>query len=422
MLFRAETVTLESETTKTFNLHSDRDRSRNGLKGCFLRDFSQDFPPPGVGDLSDIKTPVWKGRMRRSVSDSNLLLTVCRQKVKYQEMVQVPVCAEKQNEVAVNLYDSIMTILIWIAWKSGYSEEPTLSLSGTTRDLIKIYFILLLVCQPQAVTCCGTGKYYYDGQCCWMCAPGTKVLKHCTELFGTTCVPCTGGEYTEHPNGLEKCLKCKACDPELGLQIKLECIYTRNTLCEIKEGYYCLDKSCQMGGKHKTCLPGEGVKEKGTHFKDTVCEHCPDGKYSSSNSSTEECKDWTKCEFNHVQVKSGSSSTDVVCAKSKLPIILGIVSPLIVILIAVTVGLLIYKKRKIKRNKHSDDEETANKSQREDLLKDKTKQNNKPTPETGGYPQEDSANPNRNPLQKQSPLSLGKSDTSFYHHPSVGGM
>ncbi|XP_072888582.1 tumor necrosis factor receptor superfamily member 14-like isoform X3 [Hemitrygon akajei] len=170
-------------------------------------------------------------------------------------------------------------------------------------------------------------------------------------MTGTTCNPCTSGEYMEHPNGLEKCFKCKICDAELGLQVKQNCTYTHNTICKPREGYYCID-SCQMARKHTACSPGEGVKKKGTPFNDTVCEKCPHGTFSSEASTTEECKNWTVCETLKLkQVEPGSAEADVKCKAERN----GIVTVHVVVTIALVgiflgiVAYVLWRKHKHKQ-------------------------------------------------------------------------
>ncbi|XP_072888597.1 tumor necrosis factor receptor superfamily member 5-like [Hemitrygon akajei] len=121
---------------------------------------------------------------------------------------------------------------------------------------------------------------------------------------------------------------------KLGLQVKQDCTYSRNTICEPREGYYCID-SWQVARKHTECPPGKGVKEKGTPFKDTVCEKCPDGTFSSEASTTEECKNWTVCEtLNLKQVEPGSAEADVKCeAVSNLSKVAFYVVPIILVVI-----------------------------------------------------------------------------------------
>ncbi|XP_067826489.1 tumor necrosis factor receptor superfamily member 5-like isoform X2 [Heptranchias perlo] len=323
-------------------------------------------------------------------------------------MVRVPFNAEKLNTVAVIVHVSLVTILIDISmdYIRGWCEERKLPFSGTRKgEIKKICLILSLVIHSAG--CCGSGEYNIQGECCSMCPPGNIVYRHCTGDIGTTCKPCTSGEYVEHPNGFEKCLKCKACDRELGLEIEHECIYTRNTVCVPREGYYCAqreERGCQLGRKHSTCPPGKGVKGKATHFKDTVCVECPLGTYSSNDSSTEACKNWSKCEeLNQNQVKPGSSFTDVECEK-KTNLAAIIVPVLILILIlAVILFALIWMKKYKKSRRHSDAERAQAEKQVPLIInqskKEKTDQGglSTPTPETQCHPSansENTTNPN----------------------------
>ncbi|XP_041061959.1 tumor necrosis factor receptor superfamily member 5-like isoform X4 [Carcharodon carcharias] len=168
----------------------------------------------------------------------------------------------------------------------------------------QICFILLLVHYLQVVVCCGQGEYTINGQCCSMCSPGTIVLNHCTTDFGTVCKPCTTGEYIDHPNGLEKCFKCAACD-------------------------------------------------QGTDFTDTVCELCPEGTYSGTDSSTEACEKWTNCkERNQNQVKLGTSSTDTICGtKTNLVTIL---VPVVITVLIIACAVVFIWKRNRRHPKHED--------------------------------------------------------------------
>uniref|UniRef100_A0AAY4BCP2 TNFR-Cys domain-containing protein n=1 Tax=Denticeps clupeoides TaxID=299321 RepID=A0AAY4BCP2_9TELE len=139
-------------------------------------------------------------------------------------------------------------------------------------------------------------------------------VEYCTEYSSTSCIPCiTGQTYMNEPNGLSSCFRCKSCDSGQGLLIKDKCTITRNTVCDLHPGYYCVSYSgegeCNFGEKHQKCGPGQRVKtpgnEKdnpqefnvlepdvlvllhnfclctGTKSADTVCEECPDGFYST---------------------------------------------------------------------------------------------------------------------------------------------
>ncbi|XP_078061716.1 uncharacterized protein LOC144487505 [Mustelus asterias] len=116
-----------------------------------------------------------------------------------------------------------------------------------------IYRILLLIFNLRLVASCGSQEYSYQDLCCPMCSAGTRVFKHCTVVTSTSCIPCAHGAFTEHPNGLEKCFKCKYCDPEMGLHTLHECTETQDTVCDCREGYICLAKTkngCHMCTKY----------------------------------------------------------------------------------------------------------------------------------------------------------------------------
>ncbi|XP_072888562.1 tumor necrosis factor receptor superfamily member 5-like isoform X1 [Hemitrygon akajei] len=261
-----------------------------------------------------------------------------------EQMVQMPAGVEKLHVVAPTLQALllIVSIVTYIAYQVN-SEKYCFLFSATKyEEFIKIIFLLFLISQIPVTTACDQGEYENNGVCCSLCSPGFRVSKHCTLMTGTTCNPCTSGEYMEHPNGLEKCFKCKICDAELGLQVKQDCTSSRNTICEPREGYYCID-GCQMARKHKACPPGKGVKEKGTPFKDTVCEKCPDGTFSSEASTTEECKNWTVCEMaKFKQVEPGSAEADVKCEKVSAFNWKVFVSVVVVILLVILGGIVAY--------------------------------------------------------------------------------
>ncbi|XP_062889015.1 tumor necrosis factor receptor superfamily member 5-like isoform X2 [Mobula hypostoma] len=261
-------------------------------------------------------------------------------------MVQIPAGVEKLNVVAPNLQALllIVSIVTYITYQEN-SEKYCLLFSATKyEEFKKIILLLLLISQVPVTTACDPGEYENDGVCCLLCSPGSRVSKHCTVMTGTTCNPCTTGEYMEHPNQLKKCFKCKICDPEPGLQTKENCTAFHNTICEPREGYYCI-ADCQMVRKHTACPPGEGVKEKGTPFKDTVCEKCPHGTFSSKVSTTEECKSWTVCETLKLkQVEAGNAEADVKCEEeSNLKVVVAVVVAIavVVILSGIAAGVLL---------------------------------------------------------------------------------
>ncbi|XP_038232432.1 tumor necrosis factor receptor superfamily member 14 isoform X6 [Dermochelys coriacea] len=170
---------------------------------------------------------------------------------------------------------------------------------------------------------CGGQKQTHSEVCSQDHALGNRVLKHCRENSSTTCMPCVDDTYTEHPNGLTECMRCKLCDAGARLTVKEKCTYTRNTVCGCASGDFCrhiADGDCEMCSPSTICLPGSMVKEPGTEFSDNVCEVCPDGTFSVTNMS-HACQPWTKCEEEGMtELKAGTATSDVVCVQRSLSV------------------------------------------------------------------------------------------------------
>nr|XP_032619657.1 tumor necrosis factor receptor superfamily member 14 isoform X3 [Chelonoidis abingdonii] len=200
---------------------------------------------------------------------------------------------------------------------------------------------------------CEPGEYEINGECCPMCGAGSKVVKHCKPSSSTTCMPCVDDTYTEHPNGLTECMRCKVCDAGARLMVKEKCTYTKNTVCGCAPGDFCRHPTggdCEMCSPCTVCLPGSKVKILGTEFIDNVCELCPDGTFSATNMS-HSCQPWTKCEEEGMtEGKAGTATSDAVCVKRGLSatgmalIIVFLV--LIVLVVAVAVYFLWRRKKR----------------------------------------------------------------------------
>ncbi|KAM7139238.1 tumor necrosis factor receptor superfamily member 5-like isoform 3-T3 [Macrochelys suwanniensis] len=197
---------------------------------------------------------------------------------------------------------------------------------------LKIFVVFLITQLPhlEAVQC-NPGEYEIHGECCPMCSAGSRVVRHCRESSSTTCIPCVDDTYTEHPNGLTECMRCKVCDAGARLIIKEKCTYTRNTMCGCDPGNFCRHTAvldCEMCSRSTVCLPGSKVKIPGTEFLDNVCEVCPDGTFSATNMS-HTCQPWTKCEEEGMtELKAGTATSDAVCGQRGL-------SPAVIALIIV---------------------------------------------------------------------------------------
>ncbi|KAG8505480.1 Tumor necrosis factor receptor superfamily member 14 [Galemys pyrenaicus] len=163
-------------------------------------------------------------------------------------------------------------------------------------------------------------------------AAGHRVQRACGEHTDTTCVPCTPGTFTAHPNGLSQCLPCRDCDPAesllppvwdpawsrrvptacatralrhtrpspraaLGLETRRGCQTTGDTQCGCAPGHVCVEAagdSCMQCRPHATCSPGQRVRQRGSERQDTLCEDCPPGTFSPDG-TLEQCQPHVAC-------------------------------------------------------------------------------------------------------------------------------
>ncbi|CAF99995.1 unnamed protein product [Tetraodon nigroviridis] len=94
--------------------------------------------------------------------------------------------------------------------------------------------------------------------------------------------------------------------------VKQQCNRTHDQLCECAPGYHLVVEFCIA---HSSCAPGYGVKAAGTPVSDTVCEHCPVGHFSASDSSTEPCRPHKNCSnLGFKTLRWGTSVMDTLCA------------------------------------------------------------------------------------------------------------
>ncbi|XP_030641357.1 tumor necrosis factor receptor superfamily member 14-like [Chanos chanos] len=187
------------------------------------------------------------------------------------------------------------------------------------------------------ISACGKAEYEVDGECCPMCSPGFHVYKRCSEYTSTSCKPCSPSTFTDLPNALLQCLQCTVCDSSQGLRTKTECTSTADTICEPREGHYCIDlhkHGCRAGVEHSTCKPGQYIIQKGTADTDTVCGDCVGETYSDGSFTS--CLPHTQCESSNGVVRwvkrPGTHSSDTECEeKHTVPIVLGVISGVLVI-------------------------------------------------------------------------------------------
>ncbi|KAG7253101.1 hypothetical protein CRUP_000413, partial [Coryphaenoides rupestris] len=113
-------------------------------------------------------------------------------------------------------------------------------------------------------------------------AGGTQVKEDCTATSITKCKMCNKGTFQKGRNGQKQCSTCTKCDAGLGLKVKESCTTTSDALCEILEGYLCVDSNrggCMAAQRHLVCSPGQYISQRGTADKDTECLQCPGGTF-----------------------------------------------------------------------------------------------------------------------------------------------
>uniref|UniRef100_A0A673GRI1 Tumor necrosis factor receptor superfamily member 5-like n=1 Tax=Sinocyclocheilus rhinocerous TaxID=307959 RepID=A0A673GRI1_9TELE len=190
---------------------------------------------------------------------------------------------------------------------------------------------------------CSPGQYIkqINGHCCHMCAPGNRVLWHCTVDTSTTCVSCSASTYTDEPNGLEMCFSCSTCDAGDGLRIQKACTRLSNTVCEPLKGFFCMVRkkgSCKLAVKHSQCNPGEYIQQKGTASTDTVCGECTNGTYSDGTFTA--CQTHTICQsMGRKQIETGTTSSDAKCEHTQNGLVIGSITGVVVVVVIVVIGV-----------------------------------------------------------------------------------
>ncbi|NXB94096.1 TNR6 factor, partial [Vidua chalybeata] len=59
------------------------------------------------------------------------------------------------------------------------------------------------------------------------------------------CAPCEKGkEFMNHPNDLDKCLRCKLCDNNFGWEVVKNCTPEEDTQCACAKNYFCSTAGC----------------------------------------------------------------------------------------------------------------------------------------------------------------------------------
>ncbi|XP_031137508.2 tumor necrosis factor receptor superfamily member 14-like [Sander lucioperca] len=237
-----------------------------------------------------------------------------------------------------------------------------------------LLILVMSVFRGHTLTCHPT-EYRMGGRCCPKCPAGSQVRKDCTGFRSTCCLDCDKGTFMDQPTDFMSCFPCSRCDSGSGLKIKTACMTTSDTVCEPLEGFYCTDssdKGCVEAQKHRSCQPGQYIRQKGTALKDTECSDCRDGTFSDGTLLTS-CQPHTQCQ--HQLIKPGTASTDAECGEQSSGAVIVIVVPVICLVVAgisLLVVLILRKKGRckytvkrnadnqqqyFKKNKHPHEEE-----------------------------------------------------------------
>ncbi|XP_042334675.1 tumor necrosis factor receptor superfamily member 14 [Sceloporus undulatus] len=210
---------------------------------------------------------------------------------------------------------------------------------------LAMQLLLLLEALP-----CEDWEYEINQECCPKCGAGFRVSKNCTINSSTSCVPCSEGTYTDHPNGLTECFRCRVCDTGAHLRVNEKCTYMQNAVCGCNPGYFCnhwSETSCEICIKHAVSPPGYKVTQAGTETSNTKFVPCPYGTFSEAEMSFS-CEDWTNCSKEGlIEVQAGSASSNAVCDQKPPNVVLLTTIPVAVLLfLAFGIALIILWRRR----------------------------------------------------------------------------
>ncbi|KAM9307400.1 tumor necrosis factor receptor superfamily, member a [Pholidichthys leucotaenia] len=121
-------------------------------------------------------------------------------------------------------------------------------------------------------TCVENEQYLHQGLCCLNCQAGTFVAHACDkDLEKGICIPCEDGQtFTEHSNGMSRCLPCTHCRSDEAEVA--HCNKTTDTKCRCKQGTFCVpDQACEVCKRCAKCKQGEEEVKKCTPYSNTVC-------------------------------------------------------------------------------------------------------------------------------------------------------
>ncbi|KAJ8285943.1 hypothetical protein GJAV_G00032730 [Gymnothorax javanicus] len=161
-------------------------------------------------------------------------------------------------------------IVLAVAGNSSVGTSGSLQWSRLTRE----------------ISCREHEEYPHNGVCCLNCPAGHYAKKHC-ERAGERgqCEPCEFGTYTEHPNGLERCLTCDKCREDQ--EMTSVCTSTKTTVCQCKAGRYCANEhACEVCKKCRKCAADEEVVKNCTSTSNSECRKKPPPDNPSTDSAS----------------------------------------------------------------------------------------------------------------------------------------
>ncbi|XP_042609733.1 tumor necrosis factor receptor superfamily member 11B-like [Cyprinus carpio] len=145
---------------------------------------------------------------------------------------------------------------------------------------------------------------------CDQCPPGTAVERHCHTEEPTVCAPCPEKRFAEQWHWGDSCQHCTSVCKERQI-VRRECNSTHDRLCECIPGYHLVVEFCV---RHTACSPGFGVIVQGTPERNTLCEKCSQGYFSSTSSTTEPCIPHRNCtQLGLKTVRPGTATHDALC-------------------------------------------------------------------------------------------------------------
>ncbi|XP_070990675.1 tumor necrosis factor receptor superfamily member 10B-like [Oncorhynchus clarkii lewisi] len=124
----------------------------------------------------------------------------------------------------------------------------------------------------QHKNCVENQQYLHQGLCCLNCQAGTFMLRACDrDMEQGTCMPCEHGlSYTEHSNGMNRCLPCTHCRMDQSQTVP--CTSTADTQCQCQAGTFCVpEQACEVCKRCAKCKAGEEEVKKCTPISNTAC-------------------------------------------------------------------------------------------------------------------------------------------------------